>query len=179
MRHALLLFAASSIALVPAAAGTAEKNAYRTLINECLNKGDMAAADMYIAKDMVDHDPNNPMGGLDGFKKFVTEWKSAFPDGLTEIQDIVSEGDRVIARIRATGTQTGKFNEMQATNKRIDVLGFDEARFKDGKIVEHWSVVDRLELMKQLGIVSGTPGRPQPSSTPAPAKPQAPAPRKF
>ena len=157
----------------------AYKAQYRTVIEECLNKGNLAAADKIISKDLVDHDPGNMAGGLAGFKKFATAWRSAFPDGRVEIESIVAEGDRLIARTRSTGTHTGTFYGIAPTNKRFAVEGFDEVLFKNGMAVEHWGVSDQLGMMKQLGVMPNGAPQAQPSSAPAPAKPGAPATNKY
>jgi predicted ester cyclase len=158
-----------------AAAREANKAAYRALIEACLNKGDLTVADKYIAKDMIDHDPMNRMGGLEGFKKSIADWRSAFPDGRVEVQDIIAEGDRVMARLRTTGTHKGSMNGVAATNKKIDVLGFDEVLFRNGKAAEHWGVIDQLGMMKQLGIIPDGPPQQQPSSAPAGDRPAPPS----
>jgi predicted ester cyclase len=157
----------------------ANKAAYRAVVEECMNKGNLALADKYIAKDMVDHDPGNTVGGLDGFKKFVTTWRGAFPDSRLEIESLVGDGDRIMARTRCMGTHTGTFNGIAATNKRFTIEGFDEVLFKNGKAVEHWGVTDQLGMMKQLGVMPGGSPQAQPSSAPAPAKPAAPATNKY
>ncbi len=157
----------------------ANKAAYRAVVEECMNKGNLALADKYIAKDMVDHDPGNTAGGLDGFKKFVTTWRGAFPDSRLEIESLVGDGDRIMARTRCMGTHTGTFNGIAATNKRFTIQGFDEVLFKNGKAVEHWGVTDQLGMMKQLGVMPGGSPQTQPSSAPAPAKPAAPATNKY
>ncbi|MDB5051532.1 MAG: hypothetical protein JWO30_4603 [Fibrobacteres bacterium] len=155
------------------AAVEANKAAYRAVIDQALNKGNLSVADKYISKDMVDHDPGNTVGGLDGFKQFVTAWRSAFPDSRAEIQELIGEGDRIIARVRSTGTHTGTFNGIAPTNRKFDVIGFDEVLFKNGKAVEHWGVTDQLGMMKQLGVMpNGTP-QAQPSSAPTGTKPSA------
>ncbi|MDB5102570.1 MAG: ester cyclase [Fibrobacteres bacterium] len=157
----------------------ANKAAYRTVMEECMNRGNLAAADRIIVKDLVDHDPGNLVGGLDGFKKFVTAWRGAFPDSRVEVISLVGEGDRIMARTRVTGTHSGTFNGVAPTNKRFAVEGFDEVMFKNGMAVEHWGVSDQLGMMKQLGIMpNGTPQQ-QPSSSPAPAKPSAPPSNKY
>jgi predicted SnoaL-like aldol condensation-catalyzing enzyme len=45
---------------------------------------------------------------------------------------------------------------MPATNKPVKIRSADLYRIKNGKIVEHWDVVDRLDLLKQTGEITFT-----------------------
>jgi predicted ester cyclase len=161
------------------AAVEANKAAFRALVEECVNKNNVSLADKYVAKDMVDHDPGNTMGGLEGFKNSIIAFRKAFPDARIEVQDIVGEGDRITARLRSTGTHMAAFNGVAPTNKKFDIMRFDEAIFRNGKAVEHWAVTDQLGMMKQLGVMPDGAPRAQPSSAPAGAKPAAPAAHKY
>src|SRR5580765_2395603 len=55
----------------------------------------------------------------DQLKDLVSSWRSSFGDGRITVEDIVSEGDLVAARMRETGTHTGEFNGIQPTGKRV------------------------------------------------------------
>ncbi|CAG0980297.1 hypothetical protein METP1_01734 [Methanosarcinales archaeon] len=52
----------------------------------------------------------------------------------------------------ARGTQKGQFGPMPPTDKKFEITVIDIMRFKDGKLIEHWGVADRLALMEQLGM---------------------------
>jgi predicted ester cyclase len=79
---------------------------------------------------------------------------TALPDIKVTVEDILAEGDRVFSRARFQGTNTGEFNGMPPTGKRIDVRwSMCEARVQDGLIVEEWEVVDQLEITRQLGLI--------------------------
>jgi predicted ester cyclase len=66
------------------------------------------------------------------------------------IEDVVADGDRVWARLRATGTNTGPFIG-PPTGKQMSVDVIDICRLSNGRIVEHWGVADRLATMQQIG----------------------------
>jgi predicted ester cyclase len=172
-QSATMQAAATSATTGSATRGSIESNkaAYRAVIEEFVNKGNAAIADRHIAKDIVDHDPANMAGGLEGFKTFVSSWRTAFPDSRMEVESIIGEGDRIMARLRATGTHSGTFNGIAPTNRKINVQSFDEVLFKNGKVVEHWAVSDQMTLMKQLGVQPAGTQQAQPSSAPAPAAP--------
>ena len=57
------------------------------------------------------------------------------------------------------GTDTGGFIGKPATGRRIEVTGVNIQRLANGRIVEHWSVPDLLELQRQLGMAEPQPAR--------------------
>ena len=74
------------------------------------------------------------------------------PTSQMTIEDTIVEGDKVVTRVRATGTHQGDFMGIPATGNRIDVPLIDIARIRDGKIAEHWGVMDGAAMMQQLGV---------------------------
>jgi predicted ester cyclase len=76
----------------------------------------------------------------------------AFPDLHLNVEDLIGEGDKVVARIVVTGTHLGDYMGVEPTGKSI---AYDEIfifRFANGRVVETWGVVDVLSQMKQLGV---------------------------
>ena len=85
-------------------------------------------------------------------------YRVAFPDLRMDPEDVLASGDKVVARVRATGTHEGEFMGMPATGKSVDVQLIDIMRFsEDGLVREHWGVVDMLAMMQQLGVVPEGP----------------------
>jgi predicted ester cyclase len=81
-------------------------------------------------------------------------YAAAFPDMRFDPQDMLSSGDKVVTRARATGTHEGEFMGMPPTGRRVDVQLIDIIRFgDDGLAHEHWGVFDALAMMQQLGAV--------------------------
>jgi steroid delta-isomerase-like uncharacterized protein len=127
----------------------------KKFFEEVFNKGDISAADKYVANDINDHDPFKGVSpNLEGFKEGLSRMRSAFPDLNLKIDDIIASNDKVVVRTTATGTQKGEFMGKPATGKKISMEGIDILRLTDGKIVEHWGVEDNLAMMQQLGIIS-------------------------
>ena len=123
---------------------------------EC--KSGNANADMldeFLAADMVTHSPNpewerrglppDREAGKQLFRLFAT----AAP-GYHVIEDLVAEGDKVGARIKAYGTHEGELMGIPRTGKEIQMSGIVIWRIADGKIVEHWAEIDVAGLMRQL-----------------------------
>jgi predicted ester cyclase len=69
------------------------------------------------------------------------------------VEDIIAEGDKVVARLTARGTQQGEFMGIPPTGKRATVTAIDINRMVGGKSVEHWLEMDTLGLLQQLGVV--------------------------
>ena len=63
---------------------------------------------------------------------------------------MVAEGDLVATHKTFTGTHDGEFFGLPATGKRATIRVMDFVRYEDGKIAEHWNVVDMAGLMAQL-----------------------------
>ncbi len=122
---------------------------------DLINAGDIGGFDQVVADDFVEHEETPGLAPTkDGVKEFFTMYIAAFPDLRFEVEDILSSGDKVVARARATGTHEGAFMDMPATGKRIDVQLIDIVRFgEDGLAREHWGVFDALTMMQQLGVV--------------------------
>jgi steroid delta-isomerase-like uncharacterized protein len=77
----------------------------------------------------------------------------AFPDLHLNVEDLIGEHDKVVARIVVTGTHLGDYMGVAPTGKSI---AYDEIfifRFADGRVVETWGVVDIFSQMKQLGVI--------------------------
>lgn len=91
--------------------------------------------------------------GLKEDRAAVLGWKSATPDLVIIVDDIVAEGDRVAVRWTATGTNTGEGNGLPATGKKVTATGMTFWRMKNGKIAEEWGLVDMLSVMRQLGLL--------------------------
>lgn len=136
------------------------KRITRLICEEIINGGDIDKADDVIAEDMINHDSANPGHGRAGFKQFFRMIRAAFPDVQNTIEDIIAEGDTVVARVTIRATNDGEFMGMAPTGRKIEVTVIDILRFEDGKVVEHWAQVDQLSMMRQLGLTP--PGQGQP-----------------
>ncbi|KRB46897.1 hypothetical protein ASD90_00390 [Terrabacter sp. Root181] len=75
--------------------------------------------------------------------------------------EVLESGDRTIARVAASGTQRGEFMGLPASGRHAETQLIDIMRFDaDGKIVEHWGVMDMLTMMQQLGAIPDGPPAP-------------------
>ncbi len=131
------------------------KAIFRRYVEEVGNEGNLDLVDE-IFSDYVSHQPDGSVlqRGPEDVKRFMGEFRSAFPDFHTTIEDQIAEWDRVATRWTMRGTHEGEFRGIAPTGKQITVTGIGIFRFSDGKVVESWDNFDQLGMMQQLGVVS-------------------------
>ena len=120
-----------------------------------INAHDVDGFCEYLADDFVEHEVGPGLSPTkEGVREFFTIYIRGFPDLHFEAEDILASGDRVVGRVRCTGTQSGEFMGMPATGKGVTVQAIDIIRFgDDGLAHEHWGVFDALGMMQQLGAI--------------------------
>ena len=105
------------------------------------------------APDVVWHNPEGDIQGLEEAKQFVAMFETAFPDISATVEDVVAEGDKVVSRVTIRGTHQGEVEEFgPPTGRRVEVQGLSLHRIEDGKIVEEWNSWDNLSILQQLGL---------------------------
>lgn len=112
----------------------------------------------YVAADGVSHFPGSPPLNRDQVAALVAMFYTGFPDLHHTIDDQVAEGDKVATRLTFHGTHLGDFQGIPPTGKEVTFSAIVIDKYRDGKMVEHWSMSDTLGLMQQLGVI------PQPSA---------------
>jgi steroid delta-isomerase-like uncharacterized protein len=132
------------------------KKAVRRLIEEVWNKGNLQVTEELFAPNYAHHDPSTPDAGRgpEGEKKRATLYRTAFQDFKLTIEDLIAEGETVMARWTCRGSHRGVLNGIAPTGKQFAITGISVARFADGKMVEGWINWDALGLMQQLGVVA-------------------------
>ena len=131
---------------------------------EEINRGDPDAASAYVAPDMA---LNGEQIGREAYKRRDEAMRAAFPDLHYDIEDLVAEGDTVVARWRMRGTHEGDLAgptmTIPPTGKRIDVWGMSLCRIEGGKVTENWEGFDMMEFLGQLGVIR-SPGQSEEAS---------------
>lgn len=111
-----------------------------------------AAFELY-ALDYIYHGPAGELRGRDSIRGLWGVFLTGFPDLHATIEDMISEGDKVVLRWRVEGTHTGEFMGVAPSNMKI-TLGITEIfRVADGQLVEAWDQFDQLSLMQQIGAI--------------------------
>jgi steroid delta-isomerase-like uncharacterized protein len=131
------------------------KNVVRRLFEEVWNKGNLPVTDELFAPNYTHHDSSTPdLGrGPESEKKRATLYRTAFPDLRLTIEDIIAEGETVMARWSCRGTHKGDLSGIAPTGKQFTISGVSIARIANGKMAEGWVNWDALSLMQQLGVV--------------------------
>jgi predicted ester cyclase len=121
---------------------------------EVFNQGNFGLIDELIAPDFVEHyaQPGVPPT-REGFMQVAIALRSAFPDLHYTVEDAIEAGDKIVHRLAASGTMKGDFLGIPATGTRATWTEIHIGRIADGRLVEHWGLVDQLGMFVQLGIV--------------------------
>jgi steroid delta-isomerase-like uncharacterized protein len=126
----------------------------RHFVEEAQTRHNLAAIDEYLSTDFVDHSvPPGLPASREGVKIQFTMFFKALPDLHAIIHDQVADENKVVTRKTLRGTHQGELMGLPPSGKRIDIEVIDILAVKDGKITEHWNLVDQLGLMKQLGLI--------------------------
>ena len=129
----------------------------RRLYEEVFVQWKLDVLDELVSPDFVGHEmpPGTPRGP-EGFKQFYGSLRSAFPDITYQVDDIVSERDKVVVRWTWRCTHTGEFLGVPATGKHATVTGIAIYRVANGKCAERWVELNLLGLLQQLGATPVT-----------------------
>ncbi|MGW1164342.1 ester cyclase [Streptomyces sp. NPDC002550] len=128
-------------------------------LHDALGAGDLEILlkmiDELVAPDVLFHAPV-PMGmtGVQALKQVWTVLFRAFPDIHVTVEDVIAEGDKVVARNTVTGTHRGEYRGMPPTGRSVTYGEIFVFRFEGGRIAEIWGVVDVFAQLRQLGVVS-------------------------
>ena len=102
---------------------------------------------------------SEPIRGFEAYEQFTAAFRTAFPDIQITIDDLIGEGDKVVARWTMRGTHQGNFQGIPPTGKQVMVQGLNISRLEGGKVVEDRAEMDALGMMQQLGVVPPPPGQ--------------------
>ena len=131
----------------------ANKASVRRLYDS-LNAGDVTALADTLADDVVEHEE---LPGLTpdkaGVIQFFKGCMASIEGFRMNVEEIIAEGDRVSVRAKVTGKHTGEFMGIPATGAQLSVGLADYFRIEDGKVKEHWGVMDSGAMLMQMGVV--------------------------
>ena len=124
------------------------KEIVRRFVTEALSGRNLGLADEVLAPNYV-----NRMTGADlaAFKGMLTGMSTALSDVRFEIDDLVAEGDSVVARWKMEATHTGSLMGETPTGKRVSSRGLTYYRLVNGQIVED-DPMSSPDLLQALGI---------------------------
>ena len=133
------------------------KQVMRRWFQEVWNERQVSAIDRLMSKDHAGHGlgPNGgDIVGPDAFKPYHKAFVDAMPDLRFTIDDLIEEGDRVVARWTASGTLTGNGLGLPPTGRLMTLTGMSIARIAGGHIAESWNTFDQMHMHQQLGTLA-------------------------
>ena len=123
--------------------------------DEVYGQGRPDSVEESVLDDVIAHEPDGDVRGIEEFKRYPAAYLAAFPDTSATIEDVIAEGDKVVSRYMVRGTHTGTAEEYgRPTGQQIVMEGITLYRFSAGKLAEMWDRYDNLAVMQQLGLMS-------------------------
>lgn len=138
----------------------ANKGTVKRFYEEVLNAGNVALLDELAVQDYDEHSPfPGQPNGIEGLRARVGAILGAFRPVFT-LHELVAEGDTVVAYWTNTGTHQGEFMGLPPSGKTVTISGIDVHRLRDGRLAEHWHVIEQLQMLQQLGVIPMPQGAP-------------------
>ena len=132
------------------------KDVARRWVEDVQTEHRLDVIDEIFAPDIVNHDAAGALPspqGADEIRAFFEAMFAAFPDFTAVVEDQIAEGDKVVTRKTVSGTHEGELMGIPPTGKRFEIPVIDIFRVVGGKCTDHWSVVDQMGMMQQLGLM--------------------------
>jgi predicted ester cyclase len=123
------------------------KAVVRRLVDEVLNGGRLEVIDELYAPELAP-----------AARRWIAPFRASFPDVHMEVVELIAEGDKVVGRFTCSATHLGAWLGHPPTGRRFERV--DEVaifRFRDGRIVQVWSLEDTLGRLRQLGLADPRP----------------------
>lgn len=131
------------------------KTLVRRFYEEVENQGNLALVDELFDADFRDTYNTAapfPIVGSEAVKRLAGALKELF-DFHCEIEDLIAEGDRVVARISGTITHKHDFMGVPPTGRQFPTNGVEIFRVANGKLAERWVFIDQLPTIRELGLL--------------------------
>jgi len=131
------------------------KEIIRSTFEDIWNQGRVDLISNYWAAELSNFGVQR---SLDHMRLMVETWRTAFPDLHFTVDEQIAEGNQVFSHCTLTGTHLGTFKHpywgsLPPTGKHFTVKHMHLFRLHDGKVIEHWAVMDDLGMLQQLGVV--------------------------
>jgi steroid delta-isomerase-like uncharacterized protein len=121
--------------------------------NTAINEGDADTMREVLDENFVHYDFQSTTHGPEEFIEQFMDFRRSFPDLKVELVEIIGEGEKVVNRVRFTGTHQDDFNNFPASGKPIDITGLAMFHLRDGRIYEHWTEMNGVGLAQQIGMI--------------------------
>src|SRR3954469_4218652 len=122
----------------------------RRWTEDVYNGKDLAVLDEILDPSAIHHGAAFPdAAGVEAMKEALAGPFASFPDITLTVDDTFADGDLVVVRWSGTGTNDGPWLGMEPTGKTAHFTGINIYRFACGKIVESWSEMDALNVLRE------------------------------
>jgi steroid delta-isomerase-like uncharacterized protein len=128
------------------------KQVVRRLFEEAIEGGNLALIDEVFAPDL-EYADSFGRRGLDGYRDFVAGLRSALDDLHCEIERVIAEDDRVVARVKVTGTNVGELDTMTPSGRPLSFTMISILEFADGRVKRCVDARDNISVWVQVGDV--------------------------
>jgi len=135
---------------------------------DAFNDRNYTTIEQYVAENITEHRPG-VMSGRNSTIGFLQSLANAFPDFQTSIDHMIAEGDRVVLFTTTNGTHQGEFvfaPGVPPSGKQISFKTADMYRISNGQLVEHWDVIEILDMLTAMGAITFNQPPSPPPSTP-------------
>ena len=143
-----MLFAQSQ----PARAGCTAEAAASALLDRyvaAVNARDTSRFGDIHAENYIQHSGRSANGLAAQIENFRTIF-ARMPDVEARVEDRIIQCDKIVARMTFSATHTQPMQGIAPTGRRFTLRTIDIWRVENGKLAEHWDVVDYAGLVKQL-----------------------------
>lgn len=130
------------------------KELFCRFIDEAPNRGNLGVIDDVFSEDVRYYLPfsSDPLVGRDAVRGVVEGFRWAFPDLTVSVEELVEEGDKLAARVTASGTNRGELMGNPPTGRTAIWSVVHVSRLDRGRIVEDRITFDVLGFLQQLGL---------------------------
>ena len=141
----------------------ANKALVRRFIEAVWNEGALAAVDELVTPDFVNHSaPPGTPADRTGFMQTAATTRTTFPDFHVTVEELVAEGDLVVAHFTARGThqwarEHPSIGRIASPGRPVQWRGVRLFQLTDGQVAATWVYTDMLALLQQLGALPGLP----------------------
>jgi steroid delta-isomerase-like uncharacterized protein len=138
------------------------KHIIKRFVEELWNARRLDVADQIFSEDCVTHQLRSGVlaepahRGPQAMKEHVSGWLMSFPDLRFNIEQMITDQDRVVSQLVMEGTHQGTWMGISPTGKRLQIRMITIHRIANSKIVEDWVLVESLGFFQQLGVLPDT-----------------------
>ncbi|HEX2620127.1 MAG TPA: ester cyclase [Phototrophicaceae bacterium] len=133
------------------------QEAFMHIMDDAINNGELTAIDTYMAED---HQAHEPFGDFtrEQFKQVIAGFRATVPDLVVTVDDLVIEGDWLMARLTYAGTFSNEISagliSIKPTNKPIKFIVNVFVHYNaNGVSIEDFKEYNRLAWLRQLELI--------------------------